>query len=86
MYLTFCALDVAFSAEIQGRGEEFDILSLSHKCSGADATWLLYSAADGAIWDAATHAYQEHLLEERICAAEAKADQRREEERMCQSC
>lgn len=68
-----------------GLDEHFEIDNIRHKLSGCDCMWLLFSTLCDDVHDATHMAWSEWRKEERICAAEAKADQRREE-RMWHSC
>lgn len=62
---------------------EIIIDKLTHKDTGTDVSFLLDSSVCDVFYDTAYAQIEAHLYEEAVCAAEDKADQRREEERMC---
>ena len=85
MELEISFFDTTLVAVGKPNDEGFEVHDLYHKESGSNCTWLLYSTLCDDVGDAAHMAWSEWREEEKVCAAEAREDQRREE-RMCQSC
>ena len=85
MELEISFFDTTLVAVGKPDDEGFEISEVYHKEGGADCTWLLHSALADDVNDATHMAWSEWREEEKVCAAEAREDQRREE-RMCQSC
>lgn len=65
---------------------ELEIERFVHSDTKSDVTFLLDSTVVDQLYEDAYDALVDHFEEERACAAEAKFEQRREEERMCRSC
>ena len=66
--------------------DELEIHELLLASTDTDVSFLLDSTIVDRLYEDAYDAMFSHLEEERACAAEAKADQRREEESMCRFC
>lgn len=98
MIVEFHALGLSFNARcryyegFKGSLEEppephnIEILSLEVVPSGEDATFLLESNVCDQLFEAAYDQLEQTLIDEAASAAEARFEQRREEELMCRSC
>lgn len=99
MIIEFHALGLSFNARcryyegFKGSLEEppephnIEILSLEVVPSGEDATFLLESNVCDQLFEAAYDQLEQALIDdEAASAAEARFEQRREEELMCRSC
>lgn len=64
---------------------ELVLEKLTLASTGEEASFLLDSTIVDQLYEAAYDALFSYFEEERACAAEAKYDERREEERMCRS-
>lgn len=98
MIIEFSALGLSFNARcrchysgFRGLLEEppephnIEILSLEVAPSGEDATFLLESNVCDQLFEAAYDQLEQTLIDEMADAAEARFEQRREEEFMCRS-
>jgi len=87
-YEAYCTYSTGFRGSEHEPPEpaEIRINALMHKATGTDVTFLLDSGVCDVFYDTAYAQLDAHLYEEAACAAEAKFDQRREEELMCRSC
>lgn len=88
VYEAYCTYSTGFSGTAFEPPEpaEICINKLVHKATATDVTFLLDSGVCDVFYDTAYAQIDAHLYEEAVCAAEDKADQRREEELMCRSC
>ena len=94
MHITFMSLGLEFTADaryykgFKGSLEEppepgeLELSSLHHTLTGTDVSFLLDSNVCDQLYEDAYDAVHDAIHEECACAAEAKADQRKEE-RMC---